>query len=64
MKKKIMKKFGEMNLLHLLDKGKKSFKNNNLLSISFRCGRVEALRKTCFPTLPHLKLIVNKFKYL
>jgi hypothetical protein len=71
MKKKIMKKFadlaekfGEMNLLHLLDKGKKAFKNKHLVVISFRCGRVEALRETCFSTLPHLKLIVNKFNHL
>lgn len=46
MKKKIMKKFadlaekfGEMNLLHLLDKCKKTFKNKHLASISFRCGK-------------------------
>ena len=71
MKKKIMKKFAdlagkfsEMNLLYLLDKSKKAFKNKYLVAISFRYGRVESLRKTCFSTLPYLKLIVNKFNHL
>lgn len=71
MKKKIMKKFadlatkfGEMNLLHLLAKGKKALKNKNLALISSRYGRVEALRKTCFSTLPYRELIVNKYNYL
>ena len=71
MKKKIMKKFadlattfGEMNLSHLLAKGKKAFKNKHLSRDRLRYGRVEALRKTCFSTLPYLSLSVNKYNYL
>ena len=67
MKKKIMKKFAdlaakseEMKFLDLLLKGKKAFKNNNLQALVKAHGSVEALRKTCFSTLPCAFTKVNK----
>lgn len=71
MKRNIMKKlaslavkFGETNLSNLLIKGRNSFKNRHLQSMVKRCGWLEALRKTCFSSLPQRFTIVNKNNYL
>ena len=71
MKKNIMKKlanlavkFAEMNLSHLLVKGKKAFKNNNLRALVVIRGRLEARRKTCFASLPRITTKVNNYIHL
>lgn len=71
MKKKIMKKLanleakcGDVCRFVVQIKGKKTFKNNNLMRLVKRRGRLEALRETCFPSLPRRFTKVNSYKYL
>lgn len=71
MKKKIMKKLANLEekcwdacRFVVQIKDKKPFKNNNLTHLVKRCGRLEALLETCFPSLPHRFTKVNNYKYL
>ena len=66
MKKNIMKKLAKLegkcggkNFLALQGNTEKAFKIKHLERFIKRCGSVEALRKTCFPTLPQRLIKVN-----